>query len=118
MTSPEGFLLRYIIPSTMRSISPRRIIQLHPDILDDLGGKYKSNELDVVVPVFREGDKLYTRTSFWDKVELSPESETHFFGNSKNIGEFQLEFIRDKAGEVQRAIAYFQLREVQFDKIQ
>jgi len=116
-SGPEGFLLRYVIPSIMPSISPRKIIKLPPEILDKLVGKYKAKELDTVVPVFREGDKLYTRTSFWDKVELFPESETRFFGDSKNIGEFQINIVKDKEGEVKQFIACFGFRGIQFDKI-
>jgi CubicO group peptidase (beta-lactamase class C family) len=116
-SGPEGFLLRYVIPSIMPQISPRKIVKLPPEILDNLVGKYQSKELDVVVPVFREGDKLYIRTSFWDKVELFPENETQFLGDSKNIGEFLLNFVKDKEGKVKHAIAYFGLRGIQFDKI-
>ena len=116
-SGPEGFLLKYIIPSIVPQISPTKIIKLPPEFLDNLVGKYQSKELDVVVPVFREGDKLYIRTSFWDKVELFPENETQFLGDSKNIGEFHLNFVKDKEGKVKYAIAYFGLRGIQFDKI-
>jgi CubicO group peptidase (beta-lactamase class C family) len=116
-SGPEGFLLKYIIPSIMPPISPKKVIKLPQEILDKLAGKYKAQELDIVVPVFREGDKLYSRTSFWDKVELMPESETQFFGNSKRIGEFKIKFITDNEGEVKQAIAYFGFRGIQFNKI-
>jgi hypothetical protein len=68
--------------------------------------------------VFIEKDKLYTRTSFWDKVELIPKSETQFFGNSKNIGEFQIDFIKDKQGNVKKSIVYLGFRGLEFDKIE
>jgi len=90
-------LLKYIIPSILRSVSPKKTIKLPPQILDKFVGKYKSHELDIVVPVFREGDKLYSRTSFWDKVQLIPENETQFFGDSKNIGPFQINFVTDSS---------------------
>lgn len=96
-SGPEGFLLKYIIPSILRSVSPKKTIKLPPQILDKFVGKYKSHELDIVVPVFREGDKLYSRTSFWDKVQLIPENETQFFGDSKNIGPFQINFVTDSS---------------------
>jgi CubicO group peptidase (beta-lactamase class C family) len=116
-SGPEGFLLKYIIPSIMPSISPRKTVILPPEMLDKLVGQYKAKDLDIIVPVFRKGDKLYSRTSFWDKVELIPENETQFFGNSKNIGEFQINFVKNKEGEVKQFVAYFGLRGMQFDKI-
>jgi len=116
-SGPEGFLLKYIIPSIIPSIAPRKTVILPPEILDKLVGKYKAKEPDIIVPVFRVGDKLYTRTSFWDKVELFPENETQFLGGSKNIGDFQINFIKDKEGEVKQAIAQFGFRTMQFDKI-
>jgi len=117
-SGPEGFLLKYIIPSNMPSISPKKAIKLSPDILDKLTGKYEAKEHGIVAPVFREGDKLYTRTSFWDKVELIPENETQFFGDSKNIGEFRINFIKDKQGNVKQSIVYLGFRGLHFDKIE
>ena len=116
-SGPEGFLLKYIIPSIVPPMLPRKIIKLPPEFLDNLVGKYQSKELDVVVPVFREGDKLYTQTSFWDKVELFPESETQFFGDSKNIGKFHVSVVKNKEGEVKQFIVYFGFRGMEFDKI-
>ena len=86
-------------------------------MLDKFVGKYKAKELDAIVPVFREGDKLYVRTSFWDKVELMAESDTQFFGDSKNIGDFNVKFIMDKKREVLKFVVHFNLRIMQFDKI-
>jgi CubicO group peptidase (beta-lactamase class C family) len=117
-SGPEGFLLKYIIPSIMPPISPKKAIKLSPDILDKLTGKYEAKEHGIVAPVFREGDKLYTRTSFWDKVELIPENETQFFGDSKNIGEFRINFIKDKQGNVKQSIVYLGFRGLHFDKIE
>ena len=116
-SGPEGFLLNYIIPSIMPSISPAKTVKLPPKILDKLVGKFKAKELDIFVPVFREGDRLYSQTSFWDKIELIPENETQFFGDSRNIGNFKVDFILDKKGDVIQFIAHFDLRSMQFDKI-
>jgi hypothetical protein len=68
--------------------------------------------------VFIEKDKLYTRTSFWDKVELIPKSETQFSGDSKNIGAFKILFIKDESGKVVQCIAYLGFRGIHFDKIE
>ena len=117
-SGPEGFFLKYIIPSIVPSFSPKKAIKLPPKILNKLTGKYEAKEHGIVAPVFREGDKLYTRTSFWDKVELIPESETQFFGDSKNIGEFRINFIMDNEGQVKQSIVYLGFRGLHFDKIE
>jgi CubicO group peptidase (beta-lactamase class C family) len=117
-SGPERFLLKYIIPSIVPSASLKKAVKLPPEILDELTGKYEAKAHDIVAPVFREGDKLYTRTSFFDKVELIPENETQFFGDSKNIGEFKIDFIRDKTGEVKQSIVYLGFRSLHFDKIE
>jgi CubicO group peptidase (beta-lactamase class C family) len=117
-SGPDGFLLKYIIPSLMPPIPPKKAIKLPPEFLDQLTGKYEAKEHGIVAPVFREGEKLYTRTSFWDKVELIPESETQFFGDSKNIGEFRVSLIKDKEGKVKQFIVYLGFMGIQFDKIE
>lgn len=117
-SGPEEFLLKYIIPSIMPSTAPKKAIKLSPKILDELTGKYETKAHGFVAPIFREGDKLYTRTSFFDKVELIPESETQFFGVSKNIGEFKIHFIKDERGNVKQCIAYVGFRGIHFDKIE
>ena len=116
-SGPEGFLRKYIIPSMMPSISAKKEIKLSPEILDQFVGKYEAKQHGIVAPIFREKDRLYTRTSFWDKVELIPQSENQFFGDSKNIGEFQIKFITDKNGKVKQSIVYLGFRGLYFDKI-
>lgn len=116
-SGPERFLLKYIIPAIMPPVLHRKTLKLPPEMLDKFVGKYKAKELDAIVPVFREGDKLYVRTSFWDKVELMAESDTQFFGDSKNIGDFNVKFIMDKKREVLKFVVHFNLRIMQFDKI-
>jgi CubicO group peptidase (beta-lactamase class C family) len=117
-SGPEGFLVKYIIPSIVPSTAPKTAIKLSPEILDELIGKYETKVYGIVAPIFREGNKLYTRTSLFDKVELIPESETQFFGDSKNIGEFKIHFIRDEQGNVRQCIAYLGFRGIYFDKIE
>jgi CubicO group peptidase (beta-lactamase class C family) len=117
-SGPEGFLLKYIIPSIVPSTAPKKAIKLPPEILDELTGTYEAKAFHIVAPVFREGDKLYTRTSLFDKVELIPESETQFSGDSKNIGAFRIRLIKDKEGKVKQFIVYLGLRGIHFDKIE
>jgi hypothetical protein len=45
------------------------------------------------------------------------DNETQFFGDSKNIGDFQINFVIDKEEEVKQATAYYGFRGIQFDKI-
>ena len=116
-SGPEGFLLKYIIPSMVPSVTSNKTIKLPPEILDQYVGKYEAKQLGIVAPVFRENDKLYTRTSFWDKVELIPQKENQFFGDSENIGEFKVNFITDKEGKVKQSIIYLGFRGLYFDKI-
>jgi CubicO group peptidase (beta-lactamase class C family) len=115
---PEGFLLKYIIPSIVPSAAPKKAIKLSPEILDALTGKYETKAYGIVAPIFRDGDKLYTRTSMFDRVELIPVGNTQFRGNSKNIGEFKIHFIKDERGNVTQCIAYIGFRGIQFDKIE
>ncbi|MGD8658074.1 MAG: serine hydrolase [Desulfobacterales bacterium] len=117
-SAPEGFLLKYIIPSIVPSTSPQKAITLSPEILNQFTGKYIAKAHGIVAPVFIEKDKLYTRTSFWDKVELIPKSETQFSGDSKNIGAFKIHFIKDESGKVVQCIAYLGFRGIHFDKIE
>jgi CubicO group peptidase (beta-lactamase class C family) len=116
-SAPERFLLKYIIPSIIPSIALKKRIKLPSETLEKLVGKYKSEELDVVVPIFRKGDKLYSRTSFWDIFELIPETETQFFGDSRNVGELEIKFISDKEGGIKHIDAHFGLRGIRFHKI-
>jgi CubicO group peptidase (beta-lactamase class C family) len=117
-SGPEGFLLKYIIPSIVPPAAPKKAIKLSQEILDALTGQYESKAYGIKAPIFREGNRLYTRTSLFDKVELIPESETRFFGDSKNIGEFKIRFIKDEKGKVKQCIAYLGFRGMHFDKIE
>lgn len=117
-SGPEGFLLKYIIPSIVPSAAPKKAVKLPQEILDALTGQYESKAYGIVAPVFREGDKLYTRTSFFDKVELIPENGIQFFGDSKNIGDFKIHFIKDERGNVKQCIAYLGFRGIHFCKIE
>ncbi len=74
--------------------------------------------IDAVLPVFREGDTLYAKTGFWDKVELLPENESRFHGSSKKFGDFQVDVITDENGNVRQLIAHFELRSMYLDKVE
>ena len=117
-TGPEKMLVQYILPSMIPTGTPREFVKLDPEFMDRLTGKYKIKDIDAVIPVFREGDKLYTKTGFWEKVELSPENENCFHGYSKKFGDIQVDVINDKKGDVTHLIAHFELRSMHLDKVE
>jgi hypothetical protein len=116
-SGPEGFLLEYVIPSMVPPGPQKEAVSVARSHLDEVVGKYRSDELDATVPVFREGDKLYSRTSLFDKFELVPQSDTRFLGRSRNAGTVRVQFLKNDAGEVVRLMAYFGLRGIRFEKI-
>ena len=116
-SGPEGFLLNYIIPAILPLEKQKEAIRLSPKVLDEFAGKYKSNELGVTVPVFRQGSKLYSRTSLFDKFELIPESESEFLGHSRNVGTIRARIFKSDAGEVDYLMIYLGFRGLRFDRI-
>ena len=92
-------------------------VKLDPVFMDRLTGKYKIKDIGAVIPVFREGNTLYTKTGFWEKVALLPENENCFHGFSKKFGDIQVDVIYDKKGNVAQLTASFELRSMQLDKI-
>jgi len=115
---PEKILLKYILPAMVPTGEPRKTVKLGPGYLDRLTGKYKIKDIDAVIPVFREGDTLYTKTGFWETVELVPENENRFFGFSKKLGDFQVDVINDENGNVRHLTAHFELRSMRLDKVE
>ena len=116
-SGPEGFLLEYIIPAMMPPEAEKETVTLAPKLLDHYTGKYRSSVLGVTVPVFRQGSKLYSRTSMFDKFELSPESENRFSGKSRNIGKVRAHFLKNEAGDIDQLMVYFGFRGLRFEKI-
>jgi CubicO group peptidase (beta-lactamase class C family) len=117
-SGPERMLIKYILPAMIPTGAPRNFVKLDPGYMDKLTGKYKIKDIGAVVPVFREGDTLYTKTGFWETVELFPENENRFFGSSKKFGDIHVDVIKDKNGNVTGLIAHFELRSMQLDKIE
>jgi CubicO group peptidase (beta-lactamase class C family) len=115
---PEKILLKYILPAMIPTGAPRKTVKLDPGYLDRLTGKYKIKGIDAVIPVFRKGDTLYTKTGFWETVEILPENETRFYGSSKKFGDFQVDVNYDENGNVSQLIAHFELRSMQLDKVE
>jgi CubicO group peptidase (beta-lactamase class C family) len=117
-TSPEGFLLRYIIPAVDSSLTYDRTVQLPQNLLNKFVGRYRSDELDHELPLIRRGNHLFVQENFWRKVEIKPISETRFFGDSKQVGKFNMEFFMNRDGNVDHLLAYLGFRVFKFDKIE
>jgi len=117
-TGPEKMLVKYILPSIIPAGGTRKTIKLDPAYLDRLTGKYKLRDIDTIIPVFRRGDRLYTKTGFWETVELFPESKNRFFGSSKEIGDFKVDVVNDEDRNVNHLIVHFELRSMQLDKVE
>ena len=81
-----------------------------PELLDRFVGRYKSEELDHELPLIRQGNNLYIKENFWTKVELKPNSETQFSGDSKQVGKFNIKFFIDRNGNVDHFLAYLGFR--------
>jgi len=102
-SSPEGFLLRYILPSVDSSLISNQTIQLPPDLLNSFVGRYKSEELDHELPLIRQGDHLYVRENIWTKVVSS-------FEKSCNMGLLSIKlskFFHSMGGDMKLRWKYF-----------
>jgi hypothetical protein len=81
-------------------------------------GDYEFQRLKLPLTIFREGDILFFKSPDGEKGELFPETETQFFGASKEIGDFRANFFKDKKGEIKHFIVQVGFGIWQFDKIQ
>jgi CubicO group peptidase (beta-lactamase class C family) len=119
-----NMLTNHILPAVMPPLPPRETIKVDKKILETYVGKYrfKQNKETIIVNIFQEGDRFYGRSDDdEEKAELLPETENQFFGTSKNIGDFRINFVMDDKGEVNHFILHFARQfaflSVTFDKI-
>jgi CubicO group peptidase (beta-lactamase class C family) len=117
-SGPERMLIKYILPAMIPAGATRKFVKLDSGYMDNLTGKYKIKDIGAVVPVFRKGDTLYTKTGFWETVELFPENENRFFGSSKKFGELLVDVIKNKNGNITGIVAHFELRSMRLDKVE
>ncbi len=113
---PQIIMVNDIIPAVLSPLSPRRTIKLDSDILETYVGDYEYQRLKIPVTIFKEGDNLFFRNAQETGV-LFPETETQFYGTSKEIGDFQANFIKDKKGEIKHFIVQVGFGIWQFNKI-
>jgi CubicO group peptidase (beta-lactamase class C family) len=105
-----NMLTKYIIPAVIPAGRPLNIIKVAPEILKTYVGTYtfKHNEEIETAHLFVKDNKLYGRGGDdEDIVELYPETENQFFGTSKDIGGFKLQFVRDQRGDVVKFLFQF-----------
>jgi hypothetical protein len=116
-------LTKYIIPAVMPPGPPREIAMVDVKVLETYVGtyKFKHNGETETVNIFLKDSRLYGRGDDEEKVELFAESESQFFGTSKEIGEFKLQFIKDQKGGIKHFILnfapQFSYLSLPFDKI-
>ncbi len=74
-------------------------------------------KLNIPLTIFREGDTLFFKSPDEEKGGLSPETEDQFFGISKKIGDFQVNFFNDERGETKHFSVQVGFGGWQIDKI-
>jgi CubicO group peptidase (beta-lactamase class C family) len=113
----------YIIPAVMPPGSPREVAEVDLKILETYVGTYtfKHNGNTETVNLILKDKKLYGHSNDEDIVELYPITENQFFGTSKDIGGFKLQFVRDQKGDVAKFLfqfaPQFSVMRIPFDKI-
>jgi hypothetical protein len=102
-------LTQYIIPAVMPPEPPREIAEVDAKVLKTYVGTYKfeHNGETETVNIFIKGNRLYGRGDDEEQVELFPVSNSQFFGTSKDIGSFNLKFVKNKKGDIIQFIVNF-----------
>lgn len=113
---PQLIMVNYIIPAILSPESLRKTVKLDSKIFETYVGDYEYKRLKVPLTIFREGDNLFFRNGQETGV-LFREKEAQFSGTSKEIGDFQANFFKNKNGEIQHFIVQVGFGIWQFDKI-
>ena len=92
--------------------------------MDAYAGSYEfnSDREHISVEVMRIGNKLFGKSDDdEEKVELFPETESQFYGTSKDIGGFKLKFVKNREGDINQFVLHcapqFAFMTIPFDKI-
>jgi hypothetical protein len=94
-----------------------------PKVLATYVGTYtfKHDGETETVNIILKDNKLYGSSNDEEVVELNPTAEDKFFGTSKDIGGFKLQFAKDQKGDVANFLLQFApqfaLMRIPFDKI-
>ena len=110
-------LLNFILPAMPPPDSTQKIVKLDPQIIDNYIGVYDQKEMKIKLSIFKKENKIYGKTSILDQFELYPYTENRFSGISSKVGNFLIDIIKDKNGEVKLMTVYFGFVSYNFDKI-
>ena len=113
---PQRIMINYIIPAMLTSLPARKLIILNSDIIENYVGDYKYKRKNIPLKIFNEGDKLFFSHD-QETGELFAETVTKFYGTSKDIGNFQANFIKNNRGEIEKLYVYVGFGILQFDKV-
>jgi hypothetical protein len=116
-------LTGYIIPAVTLPGPPPKIVNVAPKVLETYVGTYtfKHDGQTETVNVILKDKRLYGYSDDEEIVELYPTAEDKFFGTSKDIGGFNLQFVKDQKGDVANFLLQFApqfaLMRIPFDKV-
>jgi hypothetical protein len=83
---------------------------------------FKHDGKTETVNIILKDNKLYGSGDDEEIVELNPTAEDKFFGTSKDIGGFKLQFVKDQKGDVVNITVHFApqfaLMRIPFDKVE
>ena len=113
---PQTLMVTYILPAMLPSAPPREPVKLDLNILETYVGDYEFQKLNIPVNIFIEDGNLFFRSPDKEKESLFPQTETRFFGTSNTIGDFQLNFIKDKKGETKHFVVQVGFGYWRFDR--
>ncbi len=86
-----------VLKRTAKSLpSPKREIKVDPKIYDAYVGDYELAP-NFIITIIRRDDRLISRATGQEEVELFPSSETKFF---LKVVEAEIEFVKDASGQV------------------
>ncbi len=106
-----------ILPAMLPAPGPRKAIPIHPEMVNQLPGDYRADIMQIPVTVFSDGNRLYFRGPDQGEEELFAETRTRFFGTSEDIGDFQVEFVKDQKGAISHFVVQVGFGFWQFNKI-
>ena len=104
-----NMLIGYIIPAVAPPRPPPMIVNVAPKVLETYVGTYKFEHdgQTETVNIILKDNRLYGYSDDEEIVELYPAAENKFFGTSKDIGGFKLQFVKDQKGEVVNFLFHF-----------
>ena len=113
---PQITMVKYIFPALLSLSSPRRSVKLDSKVLEAAVGDYESKRFQMQVTILRDNDHLAYKIDN-EKGALFPATETQFFGTSREIGDFETNFFKDKNGEITHFMVQVGFGFWRFDKI-